>query len=176
MADEKIQLESLFSLIYGMYIVSTAYEGKLNGQIANAVMQITAEPICIAAAMHKDNLTTTLVEKSGIMGISVLEEDVPMTFIGNFGFKSGRSIDKFCDCEYITGELGTPLVIDHCLAVVEAKVINIMEVYTHKLVVGEVVMARALKEGGTPLTYSNYHLIKRGKSPKNAPTVVFNAL
>ena len=40
-----IDMKALFSLTYGMYIVSTDLEGRLNGQIANTVMQITSEPV-----------------------------------------------------------------------------------------------------------------------------------
>ncbi|KRT34938.1 MULTISPECIES: flavin reductase family protein [Acetomicrobium] len=173
MGVDKVDLQALFTLSYGLYIVTGASEGRLNGQIANALMQVTADPICVVVALHKDNLTTELVEKNKAFGVSVLEEDTPMPFIGTFGFKCGRDINKMTQCQYKIGETGAPLVLDHALAVIEAKVIDIIPVYTHKLFVAEVVLAETIKSG-TPLTYANYRLIKGGKSPKNAPTFVFN--
>jgi flavin reductase (DIM6/NTAB) family NADH-FMN oxidoreductase RutF len=170
---DKVDLQALFTLSYGLYIVTGASEGRLNGQIANALMQVTADPICVVVALHKDNLTTELVEKGKAFGVSVLEEDTPMPFIGTFGFKCGRDINKMTQCQYKIGDTGVPLVLDHALAVIEAKVIDIIPVYTHKLFVAEIVSTETIKSG-TPLTYANYRLIKGGKSPKNAPTFVFN--
>ena len=68
-----------------------------------------------------------------------------MPFIGTFGFKCGRDINKMTQCQYKIGETGVPLVLDHALAVIEAKVIDIIPVYTHKLFVAEVVSAETIK-------------------------------
>ena len=51
----------------------------------------------------------------------------------------------------------------------EAKVIGQFNVGTHTIFIGDVVSANVIREG-TPLTYDYYHKVKRGKSPKNAPT------
>jgi len=52
-------------------------------------------------------------------------------------------------------------------------VLSVQEIFTHKLFIGQVESAQLLKEGN-PLTYANYHRVKKGKSPANAPTSVFN--
>lgn len=174
--DINIDRQALFSMTYGMYIVSTVFEGKRNGQIANTVMQITGEPgVCVTTCLNKLNYTAELIGKSGIYSVSVLEQDVPMTFIGRFGFKCGRDLDKFEGINSLTGVSGAPMVTDWSLSVIEAKVQKTVEMPTHILFIGEVVGARHLKEG-TPLTYADYHLIKKGKSPKTAPTFGFNEL
>ena len=46
--DAQIDPRALFTLNYGVYILSTSYEEKKNGQIINALMQLTADPICMA--------------------------------------------------------------------------------------------------------------------------------
>lgn len=171
-----IDQQALFDMTYGMYIVSTVFAGKRNGQIANTVMQITGEPgICVTACLNKANYTAELVGKSGIFSVSVLEQDVPMTFIGLFGFKCGRDIDKFEKVNCLTGATGVPMVTDWSLSVIEAKVKETIEMPTHMLFIGEVIGAKHIKDG-TPLTYADYHLIKKGKSPKTAPTFAFNEL
>jgi hypothetical protein len=43
------------------------------------------------------------------------------------------------------------------------------------LFVGEVTSAEQIREG-KPLTYADYHIIKKGKAPANAPSSVFNAM
>ena len=175
MSLEGIDMKALFSMTYGMYIVSTVWDGKLNGQIANAAMQITAEPKCVTTCINKANLTTDMVKESGVFSISVLEFDVPMTFLGQFGFKSGRDINKFENVNYLMGMTGAPMVTDWSIAVFEARVCHSLELPTHMLFVGEVVSAKFLKEA-KPLTYADYHSVKKGKSPKTAPTFGFNAV
>ena len=171
----ELDVRALFSMSYGVYIVSSRLGDKLNGQIANAAMQVTGEPATVAVCLNKANYTEKCVSETGLFSISVLDEEAPMTFIGNFGFKSGRDIDKFAKVDYEIGKLDVPIVKEWCLSVLEANVIEKVDVLTHTLFVGELASSRVLKEG-TPLTYANYHLVKKGKSPKTAPTFAFNKL
>jgi ferric-chelate reductase [NAD(P)H] len=160
---------------YGLYIVSSRLGEKFNGQIANAVMQTTAEPVTLVLCLNKQNLTEQHLSETGVFSVSVLEEDVPMTFIGTFGFKSGRDIDKFAGVGHEIGELNVPMVKEWSLSALEAKITGKLDMGTHTLFTSEVVSAVTFKEG-VPLTYANYHLIKKGKSPKSAPTFAFNAI
>jgi len=160
---------ALYGLSYGLYIVSTSHEGKLNGQIANTVFQVTSEPAKISVCLNKQNLTHEMIEKSGYFAASILDESVPMEFIGLFGFKSGRDVDKFAEVSYKTGVTGCPIVTEHALSAVEAKVVQKTDVGTHTMFVGEVVGGEVIAEG-TPLTYAVYHDKKKGKAPKTAPT------
>jgi flavin reductase (DIM6/NTAB) family NADH-FMN oxidoreductase RutF/rubredoxin len=166
---DRIDLATLFDISYGLYIVSSHDGPRLNGQIANAVMQVTAEPPCIAVAISKNNLTHEFIVRSGEFGISILDETTPVELIGLFGFKSGRDIDKFSKCKYQKGITGCPLVTDSVLAVIEAKVIQRCDVDTHTIFIGEVVRAEALRKGRA-LTYAYYRQVKGGKASKNAPT------
>ena len=63
-----------------------------------------------------------------------------------------------------------PVIADSCGYLV-CKVINKMETATHTVFLGEVVAADTLKDG-EPMTYSYYHKVVKGKSPKNAPTYI----
>ncbi|GAB6280996.1 MAG: flavin reductase family protein [Thermovirga sp.] len=168
-----LEKRDLYSLSYGLYLVSSRKGDKMNGQVANAVMQVTADPVSIVACLHKDNLTTEYIRDSGVFSVSVLEENVPMTFIGTFGFRCGRDIDKFCRCSHEIGITGAPLVLDHTIAAIEARSIREVEIFTHVMFFGEVVATRLIKEA-RPLTYAHYHEVKKGKSPKNAPTYSLN--
>ena len=167
-----MNLQALYKIGYGMYIVSSKNkDGKFNGQIANTVFQVTAEPPKIAVCLNKDNLTTEYVKESRIFIVSVLKKETPLEFIGRFGFKSGRNIDKFENLNYKTSNLGLPIILDNSSAYVEAKVVDSVNVGTHILFIGEVVDADILSEGDT-MTYEFYHLVKKGKSPKTAPTYI----
>ncbi len=161
--------EVFTQLSYGLYIVTSHLDGKLNGQIVNTVLQVTSEPPRVAVIINKDNLTHEYISKSKVFGASVLDTSTPMTFIGLFGFKSGRNVDKLSQVEFAEGATGAPLVTDHCLSVLEARVIEQVDVGTHTLFVGDVVSADVLRSG-EPLTYAYYHTHLKGKSPKTAPT------
>jgi flavin reductase (DIM6/NTAB) family NADH-FMN oxidoreductase RutF/rubredoxin len=159
----------LFNLTYGLYVVTACADGKANGQIANTVIQVTADPARIAVALNKENLTHEYVSRGGAFGVSVLDKDTPMKFIGLFGFKSGRDVDKLTEVEYKEGATGCPVVTENALAMIEARVVDSLDVGTHTVFVGDVVAGEVLREG-EPLTYAYYREAKGGKAPKTAPT------
>jgi len=166
-----MDLKALYKLGYGLYVVCSKKGDKLNGQIANTVFQVCAEPPIIAVALNKQNLTNEFVSTSKVFTVSILSQDTPLSFIGNFGFKSGRDVDKLKGINYKLGETGAPIVLDNALAYLEAKVINQVEVVTHTIFIGEVVAADVVKEG-EPMTYAYYHEVKRGTTPKTAPVYI----
>lgn len=159
--------KALWTISYGMYVVTARSGGKANGQIANAVFQVTAEPPRVAVAINKDNFTHGLIREGGWFAFSVLADTVPAEMIGLFGFKSGRDVNKLAEVGFREGR-HCPLVTDNALSVTEARVIQELDVGSHTMFVGEVASAEFLKDG-TPLTYAAYHAHK-GRAPKNAPT------
>ncbi|MCK5764364.1 MAG: flavin reductase, partial [Bacteroidales bacterium] len=101
-----MDIQSFFKLTYGLYIVSSKDGDKLNGHISNTVFQVSAEPARFAVATHKDNLTTEYIRKSKVFSISVLQQDCDLEFLGPWGFKSGRDVDKFKNTNFKTGKSG----------------------------------------------------------------------
>ncbi len=156
---------------YGVYVVSTQYDGKLNGQIANTACQITSDPPTISVSLNKDNLTHDLITKSRVFSISILSEDAPMQFIGRFGFKSGRDTEKFEGVNYKIGETSAPIILEYVASYMDCELINTMDVGTHTIFVGRIIDAEIVSES-RPMTYEYYHQVKGGKSPKTAPTYV----
>jgi len=159
----------LRQLSYGMYIVASKKEGRYNGQVANAVFQVCAEPPLVAVCINRDNLTHAYIEESRVFSVSILEQETPMRFIGRFGYRTGRDIDKFDGVEHRTGTTGAPVVTGHALGYLEARIVDSMDVGTHTLYVGRLIDAAVLEEG-TPMTYAYYRHVKGGKSPETAPT------
>lgn len=166
-----MNLKALYKLGYGLYVLCSKKGDRLNGQIANAVFQVCSEPPIIAVALNKQNLTNEFVSASKVFTVSILSQDTPLNFIGGFGFKSGREVDKLKGVGYKLGETGAPVVLDNTLAYLEAKVINQVEVGTHTVFIGEIVAADVVKEG-EPMTYAYYHEVKRGTTPKTAPSYI----
>jgi flavin reductase (DIM6/NTAB) family NADH-FMN oxidoreductase RutF/rubredoxin len=172
--DSGFDKKALRDISYGLYLVTSVSGDKVNGQIANTVFQVCSGDPKVAVSISKENLTHDFIKDSGVLAVSVLEESTPMTFIGNFGFRSGRDIDKFSQVKYEKGRTGAPIVSENALSYIEGKVVDSADVGSHTLFVVEVVNAKVIKEG-VPLTYEYYHKVKKGKSPKNAPTYVGDA-
>jgi len=166
--DADFDRRALWSISYGVYIVTSRLNEKLNGQIANTVVQVTSEPPRVAVTVNKSNLTHEYIRESGVFGVSVLAESTPMDMIGLFGFRSGREVDKFAAVAHRTGASGAPLVTDHALSIFDAKMVETTDVGTHTIFAGEVVGGETLVSGA-PLTYAAYRA-KKGATPKAAPT------
>jgi len=164
-----MNLKTLHKISYGLYVVCSKNNDKYNGQIANAMFQVTAEPPTLAISINKQNLTHEFIEKSKVFTISVLSEEAPLKFIGTFGFKSGRTINKFEGIKYRIGKTKTPIVLDYSLAYIECKLIDKIDVGTHTIFIADVVEADVIN-GDNPMTYEFYHKVKGGYSPKSAPT------
>lgn len=162
----------VFHLIsYGLYVVAAKDDERINGQIVNTVVQVTAEPPRIAVSINKENLTHELIMKSRIFSVSILDETTPLNFIGQFGFKSGRDVNKLLHVKEIGGSDVCPVVLDNAVGYLEVKVIKHVDVGTHTVFIGDVTRGKILRDG-TPLTYAYYHQVKRGKTPKRAATYI----
>ncbi len=161
----------LHNLSYGVYIVSTHKGDALNAQIANTVFQITSEPVTIAISINKQNLTHEFIQASSHFSVSVLNEEAPLQFIGKFGFKTGRKEDKFKDINFKKLGSGCPVVLDHSICYIEAKVVGCLDCSTHTVFLGQMTDSEMLKPG-KPMTYEYYHLEKRGFTPASAPTFI----
>lgn len=165
-----MNLEALFTLNCGMYVVASSHQGKMNGLIINALVQVTAFPPQIVASVNKESLTVSLIEKSGYFSVSVLEKDAPLQLIGLFGFRTGRDVDKFSQVNYFFRKTGSPILKDHTVAYVEAKVVSKLDAGTHVLFLGEVVETEFLDSQKEPMVYGYYRDVKGGKVPRTAAT------
>ena len=166
-----MDLNTFFKVGYGMYIISSKLGDKYNGQIANAVMQVSSDPPLFTAGINNNNLTCKYIKDAGYFSVSVLSEESDMKFIGKFGFKSGKNIDKFLDTEYIIFDTKIPVITENTVAYFVCKLINTVDVGTHCVFIGEAIEAKVLNDK-TPLTYKYYREVLRGKSPKTAPTFI----
>ncbi len=166
-----MNIYSLTKISYGMYLVSSKKGERFNGQIANTVFQITAQPPTIAVSINKENLTHEFISETRVFTVSILAQETPFPFIGRFGFKSGREVDKFSGIDYKIGKTKAPIVLENAVAYLEAEVIEEFDVGTHTLFLGQVVDGEILSEA-EPMTYAYYHMVKKGKSPKKAPTYI----
>jgi flavin reductase (DIM6/NTAB) family NADH-FMN oxidoreductase RutF/rubredoxin len=164
-----LDVKALWDISYGLFIVTSASEGRLNGQIANTVFQVSATPPRVAASINKLNLTHEYIRKSGVVAISTLKEQASMALVGLFGFRSGRDVEKLAQTTYALGANGCPIVTESALSAMEGRVVGSVDGGTHTVFIIELTRAEVLAQG-TPLTYATYQNVKKGHSPRNAPT------
>jgi len=167
-----IDLESLFELSYGMCILSSKKNGKLNGCIVNTVFQLTPEPPMVAVSVNRQCLTHEYINESKVFTVSVLSQQTPMPFIGSFGFRTGRDTNKLEQIKYKIGQTGAPIILDNTVAFLEAEVTESIGVETHTLFIAKIVACETLDENAEPMTYAYYRDIKHGKTPKTAATYI----
>lgn len=158
---------AMFSMSYGLYVVSAEADGQKAGCVINTATQVTAEPIRLTVAVHKDNVTTGVIQRAGAFTVTVIDQTADMPYIGNFGFRTSDTYDKFEKYETVVSEVGSPYSPEHACAVCACRLIDTVDVGTHLLFVGEVVQAEKLSNE-PPLTYAYYHGALKGKTPPKA--------
>jgi flavin reductase (DIM6/NTAB) family NADH-FMN oxidoreductase RutF len=167
-----INIEALFKLSYGLYIVSAGDSNKANGFISNSVFQVTADPPQFASCCNKNNYTAEFIMNSKSFSLSILHKDASSDIIGRFGYKSGRDFNKMEGLALKYGVNNTPIVLNDAIATFECKLVQTFDVGTHWLFIGELIQAELIDEHKEPLTYAYYRNVKKGFAPKNAPTYV----
>lgn len=161
--------KALYTISYGLYIVTAKKDDRLNGQVANTVFQISSAPPTVAVSINKQNLTHEFIQAGRNFAVSVLAREASLSLIGRFGFKSGREGDKFAGLNYNLTQRGLPYLTEDTLAYLEAEVNQTVDAGTHSIFIGTLTDAAVLRQG-EPMTYAYYHQVKRGTTPQTAPT------
>ena len=167
-----IQFEALFKISYGLYIVSSGNKSKGNGFVSNTFFQVTAEPPMFASCCNKDNFTANLIKETNAFSVSVIHKDTDPDIIGRFGYKSGKDTDKLSGLNIKYGETGVPIVLNDCIAFLECRVVQTIDLGTHYMFIGELIQAELVDDTKEALTYLHYRQVRKGVAPKNAPTYI----
>lgn len=161
--------KAFFKLSYGLYIVSTRQGDQKAGCIVNTFNQVTSSPAQVSVTLNKNNATEQLIEQTGKFAVTVLDQNADMELIGQFGFHCSRDTDKFSACSTYEDEQGLPYVSDHAASRFSCKVVNQIDLGTHVMFIAEVVGCEVLNQEPV-MTYEYYHQVKKGTTPKNAPS------
>ena len=150
-----IEKEAMYKITYGLFMLTTTDGEKQNGCIVNTVSMLTDNPKRIVVFVNKRNYSEELLRKTGIFNVSVLTESTSFDVFRQFGFQSGRDVDKFERGRYETSENGLYYLTDYANAVLSAKVIDYYDYDTHTLFVAEVTEAKTLSTEKS-VTYEYY--------------------
>lgn len=150
-----IDKKALYALTYGLFVL-TAKEGeKDNGCIVNTVQMLTSDPTRVVVFVNKSNYTEGMIARTGEFNVSILQKDTPFALFKNFGFSSGKDVDKFAGRVYPRSENGLYYIYENSNAMLSCKVVGMHDYGTHTLFVGEVVEAKTLSSQKS-LSYETY--------------------
>lgn len=159
--------KALYSLSYGVFMLSTKAGDKINGCITNTCMQVANSPTRVAISVLNSNYTCELIKESGYFALTILDQTVTFETIKYFGFQSGRNVDKFEDLTPPTDKNGIPYLGWQSCAVISCKVVSKEDLGSHTLFIAEVEDAKKLSENA-PLTYADYQSKVKPKPEKKA--------
>lgn len=148
-------MKALFNIPYGLYVL-TAKDQKDNGCIINTLQQVTSSPTRISITVNKDNYTTKMIEKTKVFNVSILDKTVTFDLIKNFGFASGKEVNKFENFkDYELAKNGVAYITQHTNSYLSAKVVSQTDVGTHITFVADVTEDVVLSQTES-VTYDYY--------------------
>lgn len=154
---------ALFKIGYGLYVLTANENEKDNGCIINTVMQVTADPCQIEIAVNKANYTCEMIQRTKKFNVSILDEGTPFEVFKNFGYQSGRNIDKFANFfDTKRSPNGLLYITKDTNAYLSAYVKQEVDLGTHILFIAQLVEAEVLSDKPT-VTYDYY---QRNIKPK----------
>ncbi len=92
-------------------------------------VQVTAEPIRMSVAVHKDNVTARVIAQAGAFTITAIDQTADMPYIGNFGFRTSDTYDKFAKYETAVSEVGSPYCPEHACAMYGCRLFRTSDTY-----------------------------------------------
>ena len=151
----KNDLNALFKIGYGLYVITSNDGKKDNGLIVNTVTQVTSSPNRIAVVINKDNYSHHVIKQTKIMNVNCLNTDAPFKVFETFGFQSGRNVDKFKDCTPLRSDNGLVFLPKYINSFMSLKVEDYIDLGTHGMFICSITEARVINHTDT-MTYTYY--------------------
>lgn len=151
----KNDLSALFNIGYGLYVVTSKDGTKDNGLIVNTVTQVSNTPNRVAVTINKQNYSHHVIKQTSIMNVNCLDVSAPFSVFENFGFQSGRTVDKFVDIDELRSDNGLRFLPRHINSFMSLKVESYVDLDTHGMFICSITEARVISDKET-MTYAYY--------------------
>ncbi len=151
----KNDMKALFNIGYGLYVVTSNDGTKDNGLIVNAVTQLTDTPNRVAVTINKQNYSHHVIKQTGMMNVNCLDTSAPFSVFQNFGFRSGRTADKFAEIDELRSDNGLRFLPRYINSFMSLKVEQYVDLGTHGMFICSVTEARVISDTET-MTYTYY--------------------
>ena len=146
-------------MTYGIYVLTSAHDDKINGMIASWVAQVSYDPPLVLVAVHPSRYSHHMIEESGAFALHALGKEQG-DYLGRF--KGPDAAAKFDSLKWRHGKTGSP-ILDVCLAWLDCSVKQTLSPGNHTLFIGEVVDAGG-GDGSEALSTSDYDGVYLGKA------------
>ena len=151
----KNDLTALFKIGYGLYVVTSNDGTKDNGLIVNTVSQVASTPNMVAVCIQKQNYSHHIIQKTGKMNVNCLSVEAPFKVFEDFGFRSGRTVDKFAGQEVLRSDNGLIFLGKYINAFMSLEVQNYVDLGSHGMFLCTITEARVISNKDT-MTYTYY--------------------
>lgn len=151
----KNDLTALFRIGYGLYVVTSNDGKKDNGLIVNTVIQLTDTPNRVAVNINKANYSHHVIKQTGMLNVNCLSTEAPFSVFQQFGFQTGRSVDKFAGQTVHRSDNGLVFLDKYINAFMSLKVEGYVDLGTHGMFICSVTEARVMSNQET-MTYTYY--------------------
>ncbi|MBQ7860745.1 MAG: flavin reductase [Clostridia bacterium] len=152
---DKNNLSALFNIGYGLYVVTCNDGKKDNGLIVNAVTQLTNSPNRIAVTINKTNYSHHIISQTKKMNVNCLSVEAPFKVFEQFGFVSGRNINKFKGSDVSRSDNGLVFLDSYINSFLSLEVESYVDLDTHGMFICHITEARVINDKET-MTYTYY--------------------
>ena len=147
---------------YALTLLSAAADGKRHGCIINSLHQATSSyPAKFTITVNRDHETCKAIQAAGSFSATLLAADCPAELVDQFGYKSGRVMDKFAALAPKTDDAGNPYLTEHMVSRIACRVVD---QFTEAEVLGDggVLTLKAFTDRGksTPPTATVYRAMQ----------------
>ena len=162
--------KAILNISYGLFVLVAQQGGKDNACIINVAQQVTSDPLQLMICVNKANLTHDMVLRTLKFNLCPLSEEATMKPFQHFGFQSGKTVDKFAECETeLRTDNGLRYLPKYINSVISCVVTKSIDLGTHTMFIARVMEARVLSDSPS-ITYAYYQQhIKPTAAPASLP-------
>lgn len=142
---EKINLGSNVFIPMPVTLLGINIDGKANFMALGWVSRLNASPPLIGAAINKYHYSSEGIRENETFSINIPSEDL-MRETDYCGLVSGRETDKSELFKVFYGKTGSAPLIEECPLSMECKLVDIYEMPSNELIIGEIVETYLEKE------------------------------
>ena len=148
--------KAMYKLSYGLFVLTAKEDSKDNGCIINTAIQAASEPNQLSICVNKLNYTHDMIKRTGAFTVSVISQNASFDLFKQFGFQTGREVDKFPDFSSCTrGANGIYYITEGTNAYISVKVTKSEDLGSHTMFIGEITDMEVLSEVPS-VTYEYY--------------------
>ena len=162
-----IDNKAIFNISYGLFVLVARQGEKDNACIINVAQQVTSDPLQLMICVNKQNLTHDMILRTLKFNLCPLcevsaepttlhKDEDPMKPFQHFGFQSGKTVDKFANCEVeLRTDNGLRYLPKYINSVISCVVTKSIDLGTHTMFVAMPMEAKVLSDSPS-ITYAYY--------------------